>query len=133
MERWRSWLVTSSVRVSVNNDGCCTSRIEPHMRRGARHTQHDTIASRATHDRSHPMGVDDQGANRPRHSATTAFRARGGQIRDKYLAQYSGRGISVDSSRVGKALARNSWLSRYLRSTFHCCPHFTQINGLVAI
>jgi hypothetical protein len=59
------------------------------------------------------MGVDHQGADRPRRSTAGALCARGGQIRDKQLAQYSSRGISVDSLCVGNAIARNIWLSRY--------------------
>jgi hypothetical protein len=59
------------------------------------------------------VGVNEQRADRPRHSAATALCARGRQVRDEQLAQNSGGGISVDSQRIGKTAARSSWFVQY--------------------
>jgi hypothetical protein len=56
------------------------------------------------------MGVDHERANRSRHATTSAFGARGGQIRDEQLTQDSSRRISIDSKRVAKTLACDSSL-----------------------
>jgi hypothetical protein len=70
------------------------------MRRCTRETHHDAIAARASDDHSHPVGVNHQRPDLSRHAAAHAFRARGSEIGNKNLAQYSGDGVAVHVSRI---------------------------------
>jgi hypothetical protein len=75
------------------------------MLRSARNSQYDSIALRAAHDRSHPVGIDGQRPNHALGSAPSALCAGGCEIRDEKLAEHSTGRVSIDSTRVARALS----------------------------
>ena len=95
------------------------SRFEPEMRRSLYDAHYDTFAARTPGDHSHPVRVNEQRADHLCCIASGAAGASRCEVGGKQLAQHSGRGIAINSHRVGTRRVRLSSFARCSLTSLH--------------